>query len=550
MDDLIISLARGSARFDAILGPAQLGQLHFEKSAPSLGGVRTIIITPRLSLAFALGLSLTISPPSASGQSTPPAANPPPQDQNPADESAKEVASFDLEQALLSPDRGFTADEAGTRARARAPQIQSAQAAATSARWDEKVQSDGFLPQLSAYGTYKRVNVVQNSFGAGLDPDRLAPIIAGLQDPNAQVLFGALFAAFGSSSSFTQPPNQYSVGATLRVPVSDMFLRTLPSYKAAGSIADARAIEIETRTASVDLQAREAFYTYARALATQLVAEQALKQAAAQATQAKLFVDAGTAPPVDFMTATARVESMRSALARSRGVVAVTRNTLATLTGVETDEVAPIRERVTVLPEPPAGTIDELLKRAFDQRPELRALRKMVGANDHLKTAERNAALPTLTVDGNTLHGQPNARYIPVNKNSFKNSWEIGATLSWSPNNAVVGYQRTQRASAELQRARADLASFEDGVRIEVVQAYEDYRAADAAAHASEAQQKAAEETYRVRLATYRVGAGVQIDLLAADLALTQARLDYVNAVLDARTSLARLRRAVGTSGS
>jgi outer membrane protein TolC len=275
------------------------------------------------------------------------------------------------------------------------------------------------------------------------------------------------------------------------------------------------------------------------------VAEQGLKQAQAQATQAKLFVDAGTAAPVDLMTANARVAAMQSALERSKGASAIARDRLATLTGATTNDVTSIREPVTALPEAPTGTLDELLTRGRDRRPELRAMRKMIDASNHSKTAERNAALPTLSLDGNVLYANPNPRYIPP-KPEFKTSWEVGATLAWSPNNALLSHQRTQRASAELERARADLAALEDGVRMELVQAFEDYRAADAAARSSEAQQSAAEETYRVRSATYRVGAGVQIDLLTADLALTQARLDFVNAVLDARIALARLHRATG----
>lgn len=462
---------------------------------------------------------------------------------------ASEDVTFDLARALVSQDRGFSADDAAKRARERSPQLAASRAAATSAEWDAKAQWSNFLPQLSAYAQYKRIKRIRNTgaFGTGAPNPELLDALMRVQDEQVVRAFSELSEGFAvDPGTFNAPVHNWSVGASAKVPVSELFLRVLPAYKAASQIAAAREVEIEVRQASIELQAREAFYGYARALATQLVAEQAVKQAEAQAAQAKLFVGAGTAAPVDFMTATARMESMRSSLARTRGVVAVARNTLATLTGAQPAEVEAIREPVTALPEPPATTVDEQLRRALDRRPELRALRKMVGANDQLKSAERNAALPTLALEGNVLHAQPNPRYFPPNRDQFRNSWELAATLAWSPNSAVLGYQRTQRASAELSKARADLAALEDAVRIEVVQAFEDYKAADAAARASEAQQRAAEETYRVRSATYRVGAGIQIDLLAADLALTQARLDYVNAVIDARTSLARLRRAVG----
>ncbi|MDB4971885.1 MAG: outer rane efflux protein [Myxococcaceae bacterium] len=444
----------------------------------------------------------------------------------PVDGSGQTDVSFDLEHALLSSDRGLTSDDAGKRARERAPQIASAQATSESASWDAKVQSSSFLPVVSLSAQYRRINKVENNAFSMFLPPNINP----------------------KDVSFTQPVDNYSLAVTARWPVSDLFFRVWPAYKASKQIAEARKLDVETRTASAELTAREAFYAHARALATLLVAEQALKQAEAQAAQAKLFVDAGTAAPVDLMTATARVESMRSAMARSRGSVAVSRNSLAVLMGIPVSEVNGIREPVTSLPQAPSKSVDELLALGLEQRPELRALRKLVGANEQLKTAARAAALPVLSVEGTGLEANPNPRYVPpVAK--FKPSYEVGATLAWTANNALTGYQQTQRASAELQRARADLLALEDGVRIEVVQSFEDYKAADAAAHASEAQQQAAEETYRVRLATYRVGAGVQIDLLTADYALTQARLDRVNAAIDARISLARLARATGQSG-
>jgi outer membrane protein len=483
-----------------------------------------------------VGALLWCGAPLASAQSTAPAPTPVPSAAGTSsagyvDQSAPQAATtpnvetFDLEAALIAPDRGLTSDDAGKVARERAPQVASAEAGAESARWDAEAQSSNLYPIVNLSAQYKRIKEIKNN------PLGSTPIIG----PDGKPI----------DFNFTQPLNNYTFAATARWPVSDLFFRVYPALKASRSIADARSIEVEARLANADLTAREAFYAHARALAAQVVADQALKQAEAQASQAKLFVEAGTAAPVDFMTATARVESMRAALARTRGSVAVTRNTLATYMGVRTADIGAIRERVTALPEPPATSVDELLKRGLDQRPELRAMRKTIGANNLLKDSERAAAYPVLSVEGANIYANPNPRYVPPLP-KFRNSWEVGATLAWSPNNALLGHQRTKRASAELERARSDLMALEDGVRIEVVQSYEDYKAAAEAARASDEQRKAAEETYRVRLATYRVGAGVQIDLLTADLALTQARLDHVNAVLDARISLARLARATG----
>jgi len=459
----------------------------------------------------------------------------------PAEEKSP-IEGFDLNSALVSDSGGLTADQVAKLAVGRSAQIASAQALAESARWDTKAQWVNFLPTLSLFGQYKRVNKVENdiSFFPTPTPEQAAAFnpatVAVLTDLNT------LFAD-SSGTDFTQPVDNWSTGATLRIPASDLFLRIWPAYEGSKKVAEAREIQIEATKAEIDLRAREAFYAYARAVAFRAVTEQALKQAEAQAKQTQLFVSAGTAAPVDLMNATARLEGTRGSLARADGAVAITRTALATATGLKLAEIAAIGEPVTQLPDAPTRSYDEFVASALNQRAELRALRKIAGANDHFESAEKNAAWPQLVLEGNTLYANPNPRYVPP-VNEFNNTWDVSATLLWTPNQALSSHAKGKRAESDLVKARADLSALEDSVRIEVVQAYEDYKSADATARSAEAALTAAEEAYRVRLAMYRVGAGVVQDLLDADLLVTQQRLNHVTSVLDARTALARLDRA------
>jgi len=483
---------------------------------------------------------------SAAQAQTAPAAPPGPTVAAPAPAPAAEekapIEGFDLNSALVSDSGGLTADEVARLAVGRSAQIASAQALAESARWDTKAQWVNFLPTLSVFGQYKRVNKVENNLS--FFPEPTLEQIGQLQPATLVVLedFRDVLFKDASGTNFTQPVDNWSTGATLRVPASDLFLRIWPAYEGSKTLADAREIQIESTQAEVALRAREAFYAYARAVAFKAVAEQALKQADAQAKQTQLFVSAGTAAPVDLMNATARLEQRRGDLARAEGGVNITRTVLATATGLKPDQIAAIGEPVTQLPEAPTRSYDELVGSALNQRAELRALRKVAGANDHFETAEKNGAWPQLVLEGNALYANPNPRYVPPVK-AFRHSWDVSATLVWTPNQALSSHAKGKRVEADLAKARADLAALEDAVRVEVVQAYQDYKSADATARSAEAALTAAEEVYRVRLAMYRVGAGVVQDLLDADLLVTQQRLSHVNSVLDARSALARLDR-------
>jgi outer membrane protein TolC len=451
------------------------------------------------------------------------------------------IDEFNLGAALVQSS-GLTAEQVAAKAVERSPQIVSAQAAATSAHWDERAAWTNFLPTIQLAAQYRRINEIKNDFGPGVtaSPEQIAAL-----DPVSRMVIGDLFNILNNPEeevNFTQPLDSYALTASLRVPASDLFLRIWPAYEAQGEVADARKIQIEATEAQVAQQARDAFYTYARAVAAHVVQEQAVKQAEAQANQTRLFVEAGTSAPVDLMAATATLEGARGTLARAQAMVEVARNIVSTLSGIPRAEVTAISEPITELPEPPTASEEALVRGAFERRPELRAMRKVAKASSLSETAERNAAWPSLILEASDLYANPNPRVVPP-KQVFRNSWEVGASLVWTPNQAISGVQRGNKQEAELAKARADLAALEDSVRIEVVQAYQDCKAADAVARSSEAQLKAAEEAYRVRMAMYQVGAGVRLDLIAADQQVTQARFQYASSAIDARAALSRLRR-------
>jgi outer membrane protein TolC len=502
----------------------------------SIMNVKALIArAPDLALAAAVSLySVTgqaqqaaPAKPAATVDKAPPAA---------AQEEAAPIEKFDLAAVLRAESGGLTADDAAKRARARAPQIAAARANANVAKIDIDSSWTAFIPTIDLGAQYKRVSYVNNAVGGGMPPPAPAP-------GSVEEAVGNALGEYFRNLDFTLPRDQWSLSANAQWAISDVFLRAWPAYKANVGSAAAQKIQVEVTEAAVELTARNAFYDYARALAQRAVDEQSLKQAEAQAAQIKLFVDAGTVAQVDHMTAVARVEEARSAIANSEARVMVSRNTLATLLGTRSEEITGVAEPVLEAPEPPTTPETDLMNKAFAQRPELRALRKLVQANDALVAAQRGGALPQLVLSAGDLYASPNPRKFPPTE-KFYNTWEVGAGINWRLNNSANGYYATQKAKAQLTKAQADLNAQQDAVRIEVVTALQNYKAAQAVSAASQARLAASEEAYRVRLATYRVGAGVIVDLLNADLAVSQARLALAFAAINARSALAALRRA------
>ncbi len=465
------------------------------------------------------------------------------------------AAPTDLLALLRGGPGGLTADRVASRAVETAPSLERARAAAEAADAAAAGAALAFIPRVDLSARYTRLSSItppQLSFGAAISAAQIAQAraaIAAVADPAARGLFtGQLDAQIAQSQggfSFPVILDQYAIHAGVAIPVSDLFLTILPAYRASRRFADAAGAQAESQQQSVALQAREAFYGYARARAGHAVAQLAVAQVEAHRRDVEALVQTGTVPAVELQRLEAQLAAARVGLARALGGVAVAAVAVRTLMHEPGGDAPGIGEDLSADLPALRETPDQLLAAARDRRAELRALRAVVEGREGVTTARRMRGLPRLAVAANADYTNPNPRFVPQSQ-VFNGTWDVSAVLSWSPNDFLAATQDGRAASAELVQARADLAALEDGLRIEVQQAYESYGAARDALAAARLGEAAATEAWRIRQERYRAGSAVTSDLFDADAEVSRARLDLVNAAIDLRVANARLRRATG----
>ncbi len=229
-----------------------------------------LVAAPRL--AAAQTPPATPAPPASSPPPpTPPsgAAQAPPPAPGPASAAALQApspteAGFHLDQ--LTTPGGLTADAAAARAVQTAPSVDKARAAADAAAAGARQAFVGFFPTLTATARYTHLSHVnQGTLGSGITPEQEAQaqaLIDTVTDPAAKQLFQASLQAQIATANFTFPQvlDQFSVAASAQYPVSDVFLRILPSYRASIAGSDAARYQIQSERDTIALQAREAFY--------------------------------------------------------------------------------------------------------------------------------------------------------------------------------------------------------------------------------------------------------------------------------------------------
>jgi outer membrane protein len=290
---------------------------------------------------------------------------------------------------------------------------------------------------------------------------------------------------------------------------------------------------------------REAYYNYARTRAALMVAKSALVQAEAQRKDSESLVAAGSVARVELVRAQANVASAKVDLTRRELAVRTARTALYTLLHLEGEENdLTIAENLE--DELPWVDQDEsaVYHKALERRSEIKALRILEDSKKYAIGAARGSALPVVTVGGTTEYMRPNSRFFSEVR-EWNSSWTLFASLVWSPNNTLKGFQAIDQAEADLKQVKADLRSTQDALRNEVSTAYNGLVTARDALDASRAGLSAAEESYRVRREQYRAGAAINVDVLTDQTALNNARVNLVNALIDLRIAKARLDRAV-----
>lgn len=153
--------------------------------------------------------------------------------------------------------------------------------------------------------------------------------------------------------------------------------------------------------------------------------------------------------------------------------------------------------------------------------------------------------MPALALFGDAVYANPNVRRFPQRDEWF-GTWAVGAQLTWSPNDVVLGGAGRRGAEARAAELEARQAALRDAIELEVTQAYHAAREADAAVGTIQRQLASAREAFRVAQALFASGRATATQVREAETAFTRARLEALHARASAKTSRVQLEYAVG----
>jgi outer membrane protein len=192
-----------------------------------------------------------------------------------------------------------------------------------------------------------------------------------------------------------------------------------------------------------------------------------------------------------------------------------------------------------VAPELPLG-VDEAVQLAVTQGPQYRAARASERAAAAFLKGQRGQYLPRVTLIGTHLRFDDS--FFPSARNVSAISLNVSLPI-WDDGRRELAVSQA-RVSRDVSRAIRD--DLERAARPDVTAAFEAYVTARATTELSSTGVLVARENYRVQESRYRAGSTTILDVLDAQIRLTQSEADLVQSRYATRLALAGLEAILG----
>jgi outer membrane protein len=290
-------------------------------------------------------------------------------------------------------------------------------------------------------------------------------------------------------------------------------------------------------------EAKRAFYGYLLAKEFSAVAGEGLKLAEDFMKNVKNLYEVGMASKFDLLRSEVQVANLKPPAIRARNSVETAALGLKTVCGLDLD--TPIEVKGELVAPPLDSETRDVVAEALEQRPELRQLDyQRLMAGESLKIA-RGSLLPTLAIGGayNVWGDALNFR-----KGNWQNYYTISLSLSLPIFNGFETRARIGQSKAVLRELEWTQKGLTNAIAFEVRQAVLNLDQAQETLLSQEKNVEQAREAVRIAELNYAEGLATNLDVSTAQVALSQARTNYSQALYDCVVSQAQLEKAVGRS--
>lgn len=402
-----------------------------------------------------------------------------------------------------------------------------------SAKAQLKIARSSLLPRISSTGNYTYFKDVQKSvisadvgFGfpmPGGDMDEMPTPNPDNQTDLIELEFGAHHNLQGNVS-LTQPIFAWG--------------RFYYGYQAAKLQYDAAEKELNAAVNKLRLDVYQAFYRVLIAQEFVKVSEQSVELVQKQLKMAETSFDAGVTTNFDVLRAKVQLANAKSQLIRAKNAVSTAKNTFKILLNIELTE----QIEVSGTFETPEikNKLDELIKLAYEKRPEIAQSQLSEQAGVKQLSATKTRRLPDLSFFSNYQISH-NERLTEMNR-----IWSLGLQINIPIFDGFATGASIKQSESVLTQLQLGTKQIMSSVEFEVRNAYLSLLEAKNLIDVQRETVTQAEESVRIANLQFENGMITTVELTDTLLALMQAKVNRLQAKYDYVVGLAELEKAIG----
>ena len=252
--------------------------------------------------------------------------------------------------------------------------------------------------------------------------------------------------------------------------------------------------------------------------------------------------NAGLIAEVEALQLQVDLARAESELSRAMLDVERAKDTLKRMIGLELEEDFTIEMEVTYAPV--RIDVDRAIEVGLRNRSELRETEIQCRLQGITLDDRRREALPSMTLNG--FYGLKGLGEEPeeIAENFDRNRWGIYLKADVPIWDSGLNAARVRAAQADLRSLKIDLEDTRRSLILEIKDAVRRLEEAENRAKILEASVAVARKSFEITQKKFEIGAAESQRLLDAQVALTRARTNSLNALMDYQLALAALKRA------
>ncbi len=337
--------------------------------------------------------------------------------------------------------------------------------------------------------------------------------------------------------------DQYASRVSLQQPLFTGF-RLVNAADAAEYSHEASRFDVAGERAQTVYNVRVAYWSVYKALEVQRVVDENVEITRVHVADVTQMVAHGLATRNEVLKVEVQLSTAQLAQLESANNVKNAMMGLNNLIGLPLDTEIRITSPIN------AGTAQTqsavaLTHQALASRADVMAAEMRTNAAGASVAAANGGWFPQISLFGNFSYSRPNPRIMPT-KDEFKDTWDVGVSLSWDIWNWGATKHQSEQAEAVHSQTRFALEQLKDNVSLEVHQSYLTLVQSQQKITVASTAINQAEENYRMTREKFTQGTASNTELLDAEIALLQSQLHYTVALVDDELAHARFARVMG----